>query len=60
MTLDEIISKMLNKAFYKDDDVRVVDEQGVSYDIEDIRVGDNDYCSIELVINKEATSEDLF
>ena len=60
MTLDEIISKMLNKAFYKDDDVRVVDEQGVSYDIEDIRVGDNDYCSIEVVINKEATSEDLF
>lgn len=60
MTLDELISKMLDKAFYKDDSVKVVDEQGVSYDIEDIRVGDNDYCSIELIINKEATSEDLF
>ena len=60
MTIDELISKMLDKAFYKDDDVKVVDSQGVSYNIEDIRVGDNDYCTIELVINKEDVSEELF
>lgn len=58
MTLDELISKMLDKAFYKDDFVKVVDGQGVSYDIEDIRVGDDS--SIELIINKEDASEDLF
>lgn len=58
MTIDELISKMLDKAYYKDDSVKVVDTQGVSYDIEDIMVGD--FNTIELVINKEDVSEDLF
>ena len=59
ITLDELISKMLDKAFYKDDSVKVVNKQGVPYDIEDIRVGD-DGCSIELVIDSEEESEGLF
>lgn len=58
MTIDELISKMLDKAYYKDDSVKVVDAQGVSYDIEDIMVGD--FNTIELIINKEDVSEDLF
>lgn len=57
MTLDELIKELLDKAYYKDDSVEVVDTLGVSYEIEDVRVGD--FNTIKLVINKEATSEDL-
>jgi hypothetical protein len=58
MTLDELIKELLDKAYYKDDSVKVVDIQGVSYDIEDIKVGD--FNTIELIINKEDVSEELF